>query len=85
MQHPLVDSHPAERTPARQDTSPAEAILWLQDPQPPAPALELHDEIAREIAEAIGWPLEHVQEAVTELNEYDPEKRKCPVSRPTKS
>jgi hypothetical protein len=68
--HPLVESDPAERTPARQDTPAAEAVAWLEDPQPPPPPLELHQRIAREIAEALGWPLENVEEALTQLDTY---------------
>ena len=75
--HPLADSDPADRTPAREENPAAEALAWLEDPQPPPPKEELHDHIARQIAEAIGWPLAHVQEAITELHEYDPEKRKA--------
>ena len=75
--HPLLESDPAQRTAAREETPAAEAVAWLEDPQPPPPPEALHDLIAREIAEAIGWPLEHVQEAITELHEYDPEKRKA--------
>jgi hypothetical protein len=81
--HPLVESDPAQRTQSRQDTPAAEAIAWLEDPQPLTKE-ELHDTIAREIAQAIGWPLAHVQEATTELQELDPEERRCLVSRQTK-
>jgi len=73
--HPLVESDPAQRTPARQETPAAEAVAWLEDPQPISKE-ELHDYIAREIAEAIGWPLSHVQEAITEAHELDPQKRR---------
>ena len=81
--HPLLESDPAQRTQSRQDTPAAEAVAWLEDPQPLTKE-ELHDYIAREIAQAIGWPVAHVQEATAELHEPDPEKRKCLVSRQTK-
>jgi hypothetical protein len=81
---PLAESDPAQRTPARRETPAAEAAAWLADPQPPPPPETLHEQIAREIAEAIGWPLEQTQEAITELHEHDPEKRKCAESRPTR-
>jgi hypothetical protein len=81
--HPLVESDPAQRTQSRQDTPAAEAVAWLEDPQP-IPKAELRDQIARQIAEALGWPLTHVQEAITEAHEQDPEKRQCLVSRQTK-
>ena len=82
--HPLAESDPDERTETRQQTPAREALAWLEDPQPPPPPETLHEQIAREIAEAIGWPLELTQEAITELHTYDPEKRNCPESRPTK-
>lgn len=74
--HPLLDSHPAQRTPARQDTSPAEAIAWLEDPQPPPPPLSREEQHTHALAEAIGWPVEHLQEAIAELTTYDPQKRR---------
>ncbi|WP_162601514.1 hypothetical protein [Occallatibacter savannae] len=83
--HPLLDSDPAQRTPAREETPAAEALAWLEDPQPPAPTLDRQQSVLREIAEASGMPLAHLQEAVAELDEYNPEKRKCLVSRQTKS
>jgi hypothetical protein len=74
--HPLLEFDPAERTPARQETTAAEAVAWLKDPPPLPPPEALHDYIACEIAEAIGWPLEHVQEAITELHEPGLEEEK---------
>jgi hypothetical protein len=74
--HPLIESDPSERTPARQQTPTAEAIAWLEDPQPPPSPISLRESIAREFADAMGWPVENVKEALTELTEYDPEKRK---------
>ena len=81
--HPLVESDSAQRTSAREETPATEAVAWLADPQP-IPKEELREALAREIAQAIGWPVAHVQEAVTELHEPDPEKRQCLVSRQTK-
>ena len=74
--HPLVESDPAERTPAREETSPAEAVAWLEDPQPPPPPESIQQYMVRQLAEAIGWRPERMQEAITELMEYDPEKRR---------
>jgi hypothetical protein len=68
--HPLADSDPAERTEARRNTPAAAAFAWLADPQPPPPPLELHQQIAREIADALGWPLEDTAAAITELHTY---------------
>jgi len=51
--------------------------------------MSVQEQFLRELAEAIGWPLDDVQEAVTELHEYDPEKREerrqWLASHPTKS
>ena len=86
--HPLLESTPAQRTPAREETPAAEAVAWLEDPQPPPPQLTSQQaaiaEVWQGIADAIGWPLSLVKEGIAELNEYDPEKRKCLVSRQTK-
>ena len=65
---PLAEVDPADRKNARADTPAPAAAAWLADPQPPAPPLELHQQIAREIAEAIGWPLAQTEEAITALH-----------------
>jgi hypothetical protein len=48
---PLATLDPADRPAAKAETSAAAAFAWLADPQPPPPPLELHQQIAREIAE----------------------------------
>ena len=69
--HPLLDSDPAQRTPARDETPAAEAIAWLTDPQTAPPPMDKQEWVLRELAEAIGMPFEHMQEAVQELHETD--------------
>lgn len=84
--HPLADSDPAERTPARTETPAAEALAWLEDPQPPPPPETLHQQIAREIADAIGWPVEKMRQAIAELNTYpgdSPNSAPSPAQQPT--
>jgi hypothetical protein len=71
---PLAEVDPEHRKRARAETSAAAAAAWLADPQPPPPPLELHEYIAREIAQAIGWPLERMREAITALHSYPGEK-----------
>jgi hypothetical protein len=68
--HPLAESDPAERPDAPPETPAAEAAEWLTDPQPPPPPQSLHEQIAREIDKAIGWPLEKMQAAIAELDTY---------------
>jgi hypothetical protein len=75
--HPLIESHPSERPEARQQTPTAEAIAWLDDPQPPPPPIDKQESVLRDIADAIGWSLEDMQKASAELCEYDPEKRRA--------
>lgn len=67
---PLAEVDPKDRKTARAETPAAEAAAWLADPQPPPPPEQLSQRIAREIAEAIGWPLERTQEAITLLQSY---------------
>ena len=67
---PLAEVDPADHKSARADTPAAAAAAWLIDPQPPPPPLELHQHIAREIADALGWPLEDTAAAIAELESY---------------
>jgi hypothetical protein len=67
---PLAEVDPADRKNARAETPAAAAAAWLADPQPPSPPLSLNQHIAREIAEAIGWPTAKVEEAITQLHSY---------------
>jgi hypothetical protein len=52
---------------ARADTPPPPR---LADPKPPPPPLSLHQHIAHEIAESIGWSVAKVEEAITALHSY---------------
>jgi hypothetical protein len=70
LSEPLATLDPADRPAAKAETSAAAAFAWLADPQPPPPPLELHQQIAREIADALGWPLEDTTAAITELHTY---------------
>jgi len=87
--HPLLESDPPKRTPASNPTPTGEVLAWLEDPQPPPPPISTQQALLREFAEVLGWPLEDVQEAVTEIHEYDPakreERRQWLASHPTKS
>ncbi len=67
---PLAEVDPADRKNARAETPAAAAAAWLADPQPPPPPLSLTQQIAHEIAEAIGMPLAQVEEAITALHTY---------------
>jgi hypothetical protein len=70
--HPLAESNPTNRTEARQHTPAREALAWLEDPQPPPPPATLKQQIARDIAEAIGWPVADVEEALIALHDIGP-------------
>ena len=67
---PLAEVDPEQRKSARAETPAAAAFAWLADPQPPPPPLELHQKIAREIADTLGWPLEDTTAAITDLHTY---------------
>ena len=70
--HPLAESDPAERPGAKEDTPAREALAWLEDPQPPPPPETLHQQIAREIAEAIGWSIDKVALGIAEIHDLGP-------------
>jgi hypothetical protein len=67
---PRAEVDPIDRKGARTETPAPEAAAWLADPQPPPPPLALHQQIASEIAEALGWPLAKMEEAIAELHSY---------------
>jgi len=71
---PLAEVDPEHRKSARAETSAAAVAAWLADPQSPPPPLQLHEYIAREIAQAIGWPIELMRQAITALHSYPGEK-----------
>ena len=58
---------------AKAETSAAAAFAWLADPQPPPPPLDPHQQIAREIADALAAQLEDTTAAITELHTYSNE------------
>jgi len=76
MLHSLIESDSAELTPAREETSPAEAVAWLEDPHS-RPTAGVYSAVhGAPTRRAIGWRPARMQEPSTNSWNTTPKNQK---------